>query len=157
MDTLFAAPRSLIKALTANKEKRNDKFYGVDREDDSDFMLVVDLERNGSGIFSDGISGINVPIRLEATYLQGRNNPHFYEYNGESDSYELRKQSANIFTVSDACWLLTPNGPIFVKDANKRELKLQTEQQAREAMLATIKALTQRQQLSRSKNFANVN
>lgn len=157
MDTLFAAPRSLIKALTPNKEKRNDKFYGVDREDDSDFMLVVDLERNGSGIFSDGISGINVPIRLEATYLQGRNNPHFYEYNGESGTYELRKQAPNIFTVSDACWLLTPNGPIFVKDANKRELTLQTEQQAREAMLAAVKALTQRQQLARSKNFANIN
>ena len=157
MDTLFAAPRSLIKALTPNKEKRNDKFYGIDHEDDSDFMLVVDLERNGSGIFSDGISGINVPIRLEATYLQGRNNPHFYEYNGDAGTYELRKQAPNIFTVSDACWLLTTNGPIFVKDANKRELTLQTEQQAREALLGIYKALGQRQQLARSGKFANIN
>ena len=157
LDSLFSAPNSLIKALTPNKEKRNDKFYGVDHEDDSDFMLVCDLERNGSGIFSDGVSGINVPIRLEATYLQGRNNPHFYEYNGDAGVYELRRQAPNIFTVSDACWLLTTNGPIFIKDANKRELTLQTEQQAREAMLATVKALTQRQQLARSKNFANIN
>ena len=69
----------------------------------------------------------------------------------------MRKQAPNIFTVSDACWLLTTNGPIFVKDANKRELTLQTEQQAREALLGIYKALGQRQQLARSGKFANVN
>lgn len=149
MDTLFAAPRSMINALTQNPNQRNDKYYGVKKEDDSDFMLVCDLERNGAGIYSDGVSGINVPIRFEATYLQGRNNPHYYEYDGNTGSYQLRKVSPFIFTVSDACWLLTEAGPLFVKDANKRELTLQTERKAEEELIKL-------QQMIRSGQFANL-
>lgn len=149
MDTLFAAPRSMINALAQNPTERNDKFYGVKKEDDSDFMLVCDLERAGAGIYSDGVSGINVPIRFEATYLQGRNNPHYYEYDGNNGTYNLRKVAPMIFTVSDACWLLTEAGPLFIKDANKRELTLQTERKAQESIL-------QLQQMIRSGQIPNL-
>ena len=156
MDTLFAAPRSMINALTPNPNKRNDKFYGVNKEDDSDFMLVCDLERNGAGIYSDGVSGINVPIRFEATYLQGRNNPHFYEYDGNNGTYNLRKCSPLLFTVSDACWLLTENGPLFVKDANKRELTLQTEAKAQEEIMQLIQMVKSGQLAKMSAGGGNI-
>lgn len=125
MDTLFTAPKSLLNSLEANPEHLNNKWYGTPKEDDSDYMLVCDLERGGNGIFSDGITGINVPIRFEAMYMNGRNNPHFYECDGNADKtnrFNLRKYSPNLFTISDACWLITTQGPVFIKDATKVDL-----------------------------------
>lgn len=125
LDTIFKAPKTTINSYNQNIEHRCDKWYGCKSVDDSDFMMVCDLERNGSGVFADGISGMNIPIRVEAIYGQGTKNPHFYEYNGnayEGQEFSLRKYSPNYFTVSDACWVLGPNGPAFIKDASKKEL-----------------------------------
>lgn len=155
LDTIFTAPKSLINALNQNPNQVNNKFYGVCKEDDSDFMIVCDLERGGAGIVNDGVSGINVPIRVDATYMQSTNNPHYFEYDGNNGTYNLRKVVPNLFTVSDACWLLTENGPIFVKDANKRELTLQAERKAQEEMITFMNALYANQ-IKRSADFENV-
>ena len=68
----------------------------------------------------------------------------------------MRKCSPLLFTVSDACWLLTENGPLFVKDANKRELTLQTEAKAQEEIMQLIQMVKSGQLAKMSAGGGNI-
>ena len=101
--------------------------YRFLKEDDSDFMFVCDLERNGQGTYSDGFSGRNVPIAFTGNMINGTNNPHYYSYdplshlrNGDSEQnkYPLKTlNTVNVFAVGDAYWKFDTNGGRFIKDS----------------------------------------
>ena len=129
-DTLFPAPRPLVRSLTQTKtETKNSS--GLKIEDDSDYMFVADLERNGSGVYHDGFTQTNCPINFDGTYINEMNNKHYYEYNGQSKTYDLRKVSPNIYAVSDAYWTFGPNGGEFIKDAQAIQMIAEIEARLR--------------------------
>ena len=132
---MFAAPPELIKALATPHDARNNRFR-VLHEDDSNYMFVADLERNGQGTFHDGFSKSNCAINFDGTYQGETNNPHYYEYDPDgSDAvaqYQLRKVSPHIYAVCDAYWTFGPNGGEFIKDA--ATLSLITEIEAKKAV-----------------------
>ena len=116
-DSMFSAPKSLLTAL-GNKNQYARKFYPK-HDDDSDYMFVCDLERNGNSVYHDGLSGDNVPILFDAEFINETDNPHYYEYDPQfhgGDHYQLRKQSINIFAVEDAYWVFGREGGEFIKD-----------------------------------------
>ena len=116
-DSLFAAPKSLLTALAAKNEYAS-KFYPK-HDDDSDYMFICDMERNGNSIYHDGISGQNVPILFDAEFINDTENPHYYAYDASQDAdhrNQLRKMGINIFSVSDAYWVFGREGGEFVKD-----------------------------------------
>ena len=106
MDSLFSAPDELIEALT------KDRSVGatLKKIDDSDYMLVFNLERFGNGCFCDGITDNPVPINFQANFMKGTQNPHYYSDN------KLLQHNVNLFVVSDAFWVFNGNGCQFVKD-----------------------------------------
>ena len=116
-DTIFSAPKSMLIALAAKNEKAK-KFY-PHHDDDSDYMFICDMERNGNSVYHDGVSGDNVPILFDAGFINETDNPHYYAYDGGQDAnhkHDLRKQGINIFAVSDAYWVFGREGGEFVKD-----------------------------------------
>ena len=114
MDSLFSAADELIEALTKNRGKVGT--WTLTKKDDSDYMLVLDLERAGSGCFCDGLSGQSIPINFQANYMYNVENPHYYHIvNGVK---ELRRQNINVFFISDAFWVFSPNGGEYIKDGN---------------------------------------
>ena len=115
MDSLFSAADELIESLTKDRNKVGT--WTLCKKDDSDYMLVFDLERSGSGTFCDGMSGQSIPINFQANFMYNVENPHYYHMvNGQK---ELRRQNINLFIVSDAFWVFEPGkGGDFVKDGN---------------------------------------
>ena len=108
MDSLFSAPDELIEALTKQRT-----IGGTDlrHNDDSDYMLVFNLERFGNGCFCDGLTDNPVPINFQANFIDGTQNPHYYE-----SGSGLKQHNVNLFIVSDAFWVCNRNGCQFVKD-----------------------------------------
>ena len=111
MDSLFSAPDELIEALTKD---RTLQLYGTKGKDDSDYMLVFNLERFGNGCFCDGLTDNPVPINFQANFINGTNNPHYYQ-NGQ-----LLQQNVNLFIVSDAFWVCNRDGCQFIKDVSTK-------------------------------------
>ena len=119
LDSLFAASDSLIKSLVPRDHKNN--VFVMNREDDSDYMFVVDLERNGSGSYCDGVTGSNIALQIDGTFHHGNANPHFYEYDASkdvADRFPLRSFAPSVVAVSDAFWTFGPNGGEFIKDSS---------------------------------------
>ena len=121
-DSLFSAPPDLIKALSVDKTQTNKNWRSM-REDDSGYMFVADLERNGQGQFHDGFSESNCSINFDGTYINEKNNAHYYARDPSisatlADQFALHKVSPHIFAVCDAYWTFGPNGGEFIKDAS---------------------------------------
>lgn len=130
LDSLFSAPQELLTALKTNRKTNKD--YTIKTKDDSDYMLVLPLERLGSGCFNDGITGQTIPVNFTATYIEGINNPHYYELDVDNSVYanrggvnpvpfnglqfNLRKTNINLYIVSDCWWIFGENGGEFIKD-----------------------------------------
>lgn len=108
MDSLFSAPDELIEALT--KERHATRGERI-KKDDSDYMLVFNLERFGKGCFCDGLTDNPVPINFQANFMYGTQNPHYYY-----QSSTLHQHNVNLFIVSDAFWVCNREGCRFVKD-----------------------------------------
>ena len=122
--------------------------WTMNREDDSDFMFVADLERNGAGTYSDGMTASNCSINFTASMMQGENNPHYKALNvGLDDKLTIKEgvvtithstrhnncTNPNIFLVEDAYWVAGPDGIEFIKDSTTVALTTQREQKIREA------------------------
>ena len=137
-DSYFSASDELTKALYPPQIKTNKEWF-YKMNDDSAYMFVMDLERNGAGVHHDGYSNQNALINFDANYIGGNENPHFYEkhritnpnYNSakeesyvSGDNYnpatvinsDLKQIPPNLYTVCDAYWLFTPNGGEFMKE-----------------------------------------
>ena len=112
MDSLFSAPDEMIEALT---KERSLTGLDIKRIDDSDYMLVFNLERFGNGCFCDGLTDNPVAINFQANFLKGTQNPHYYTKEGK-----LLQQNLNLFVVSDAFWVCNGNGCQFVKDISTK-------------------------------------
>ena len=113
MDSLFTAPDEMIEALT--KDRKEFGTWTLKKVDDSDYMLVFNLERFGNGCFCDGLTGNPIPINLNANYMYSDNNPHYYVDDGTGQK-KLSVQNINLFIVQDAFWVFGPEGGEFVKD-----------------------------------------
>lgn len=121
-DSLFSAPPDLIKALSVDRTQTNKNWRNM-REDDSGYMFVADLERNGQGQFHDGFSESNCSINFDGTYINEKNNAHYYARDPSisatlDQQFVLHKVSPHIFAVCDAYWTFGPNGGEFIKDAS---------------------------------------
>lgn len=119
LDSLFGASNSLINSLVP-KDHKCDVFV-MNKEDDSDYMFVVDLERNGSGSYCDGVTGSNIALQIDGTFHHGTKNPHYYEYNAaepQAFRYRLRGYAPSVTAISDAFWTFGPNGGEFIKDSS---------------------------------------
>ena len=112
MDSLFSAPDELIEALTCNRGKYNS--VTLKKKDDSNYMLLFSLERFGSGCFLDGMSGTNVPISLDANFMNSDENPHYYRK--EIDLTKgFHPHNVIMLVLSDAFWVCNKDGIEFVK------------------------------------------
>ena len=114
-DTLFTAPDELIEALTVDRGQC-DEYNHAMKKDDSDYMLVFNLERFGNGCYCDGLSGQNIPINFQADFMYGTKNHHFYDYSFGSGITQRPPQNINLFIVSDAFWVCNRDGCKFIKD-----------------------------------------
>ena len=116
-DSLFSAPDELIESLTVDRGQCN-QFTHHRRRDDSDYVLVFNLERFGNGCYCDGLSDVNVPINFQADFMYGTANHHFYErsLNSYGPFIQKQPQNINLFIVSDAFWVCNRNGCQFIKD-----------------------------------------
>lgn len=129
MDALFSAPPEVLESLTRNRGKNAD--WSIKYKDDSDYMMVLTLERYGAGCFCDGMNGINIPINFHANYINGESNPHYFELDVNKSEYKdrettldskdglafpLRQNNVNLHLVSDCFWIFGPNGGEFIKD-----------------------------------------
>ena len=128
-DSLIRSYKSLDDSISYNYLRTQNVF-----DDDSDFMFVVDLERNGNGVHHDGYSSDNALINLDAKFIGGAYNMHYYrvEYEKNPDfdtttpdsrtNRAIREVichhqiSPNLYIISDAYWVFTPNGGEFIKD-----------------------------------------
>lgn len=106
MDSLFTAPDEVLEALTKDRSEG----WTLKRLDDSDYMLVFNLERFGNGCFCDGITEHVVPINFQANFMKGTQNPHYYQ------DGKLLQNNLNLFIVSDAFWVCNAQGCQFIKD-----------------------------------------
>jgi hypothetical protein len=104
---LFSAPDELIEALTKDRTAE----WSLKKLDDSDYMLVFNLERFGNGCFCDGLTDNPVPINFQANFMNGTQNPHYYDASGK-----LLQHNLNLFIVSDAFWVCNKDGCQLVKD-----------------------------------------
>lgn len=136
MDSLFSAPPEVIESLTRDRKKN--KNWTIKYKDDSDYMLVLTLERYGAGCFCDGMNGINIPINFHANYINGKENPHYFELDVDGSTYAdrgtdltkldglkfpLRQNNVNLHLVSDCFWIFGPNGGEFIKDLQVNSLE----------------------------------
>ena len=124
-DSFFSPNPPLAKSL---KPENVDtcRLWVPRREDDSNYMFVVDLERNGSGVHHDGYTNPNALINLDAMFIGGIQNPHYYErhlvyntnfnaavqYNGPTTEYT----DALIF--SEEGTYPTENTQVVVRETN---------------------------------------
>ena len=113
LDSLFEPAKELVESLTKDRGFCNS--WSLKIRDDSDYMLVINLERYGNGCFCDGITDINVPVNFQANYINSTRNPHYYDMTGE-----LHAHNINLFIVSDAFWVFNEQGGQFIKDINAR-------------------------------------
>ena len=147
LDSLFSADKSLINSLNIDPTLMNVDWV-MNREDDSDFMFVADLERNGAGTYSDGMTASNCSVNFTASMMGGDNNPHYKALNvglddklkitGDTVSIEHSTRhnnctNPNIYLVEDAYWVAGPDGIEFIKDSTTVALTTQREQKIREA------------------------
>lgn len=113
-DSLFTAPRSVIEALTTNRGKYNSNT--LCKRDDSDYTLIINLERYGSGCFCDGMNGLNVPVALDANFINGTENPHYYSLEPTNlTDKEFNPHNINMIVISDSFWVFGKGGAEFVK------------------------------------------
>lgn len=110
LDSLFSASPELINSLVYEIPNMRNNLSCIAKEC-SDYMFVANLERFGSGCFCDGMNAMNCPITLSANYLNGTQNQHYYDLEGN-----LRAQNVNLFVVSDCFWVCSTNGIDLVKD-----------------------------------------
>ena len=134
-NTFFNASKSFLNAI-APRDVNPCNVAEVQNEDDSDFMFIIDLERNGRGITHDGYSKDNAQINLDATYIEGNLNSHYHEADIENlmityisedaditvKKYKLRQYPVQIFAVCDAYWIFNSDGGDFIKDYAAVEL-----------------------------------
>lgn len=113
MDTLFSAPEELLEALTRNRDKYNT--WTLKKKDDSDYMLIFNLERFGSGCFCDGMTGLNIPINLDANFINSTENPHYY-HKDLAGNKNHDPHNVNLIVISDAFWVCSPQGCEFIKN-----------------------------------------
>ena len=109
LDSLFSASEETIESLIRDRGEYNTKTLKM--IDDSDYMLVFNLERFGNGCFCDGMTGNPIPINLTANFMKSTRNPHYYDKDGK-----LQVQNINLFIVQDAFWQFGPEGGRFIKD-----------------------------------------
>lgn len=143
-DTLFAGSKEFINSITPIEKKLvNNKVFRYLRDDDSDFMFVCDMERNGSGTYSDGFSGRNVPVGFTANMINGISNPHYYAYNpikhrddqNVDNCFDLwPNMKVNIYAVGDAYWKFDTNGGRFLKDSEIVNLVQEREESIKERL-----------------------
>ena len=115
LDSLFSADNALIEAMTVNRGKYNSSTRKL--RDDSDYMLVLNLERAGSGCFCDGMNGVTIPINLQANFMEGTENPHYYRHVLNAvEGKEMIKSNVNLFVVSDAFWVFENGVWQFIKE-----------------------------------------
>ena len=114
-DSMFTAPESLIEALTRKRQLNQYDEPICSGKDDSDYMMVFNLERFGSGCYCDGLTDNPVPINFQANFIDGTKNIHYYKGN------DFVPQNLNLFVVSDAFWVCNRNGCQFVKDIATRD------------------------------------
>ena len=112
LDSLFTAPDEIIEALT--KDRKEYGTWTLKKVDDSDYMLVFNLERFGNGCFCDGMTGNPIAINLNANYMYSDANPHYYI--NDNGTKKHTAQNVNLFIVQDAFWVFGPEGGEFVKD-----------------------------------------
>ena len=140
-NTVFNAPREFMNAI-APRFTPTCKQWMISKEDDSDFMFVVDLERNGAGVGHDGYTNENAQITVDALYINGTENAHFYEADLQNNyftadptsnpnKHTLRKCHPQLFAVCDAYWVFTPSGGEFVLDREATNLIRQKEARIR--------------------------
>ena len=144
-DTLFSGSEEFINSITPIEERYvyNNKFR-LRNKDDSDWMFVCDLERNGNGTYADGFSGRNVPVNFSANMINEKNNPFWYafdittttkdnfkyprpNYNGGDVTDEIKNGTntyplntnikCHCFAVGDAYWKFDTSGGRFIKDS----------------------------------------
>ena len=113
LDSLFEPAKELVESLT--RDRRYNDSWTLKVNDDSDYMLVINLERYGNGCFCDGITDINVPVNFQANYINSTRNPHYYTEGGE-----LHTHNINLFIVSDAFWVFNEHGGQFIKDISSK-------------------------------------
>ena len=113
LDSLFEPAKELVESLTKDRGFCNS--WSLKIRDDSDYMLVINLERYGNGCFCDGITDINVTVNFQANYINSTRNPHYYDNTGE-----LHAHNINLFIVSDAFCVFNEQGGQFIKDINTR-------------------------------------
>ena len=113
LDSLFEPAKELVESLTKDRGFCNS--WSLKIRDDSDYMLVINLEQYGNGCFCDGITDINFPVNFQANYINSTRNPHYYDVAGE-----LHAHNINLFIVSDAFWVFNEQGGQFIKDINAR-------------------------------------
>ena len=153
-DSLFSASRELTTAVSPIKQSiLLANCYRPLLHDDSDFMFVVDLERNGSGTFCDGYSGRNVSIDFQANYINSTNNPHYYAYN-EAKAFKIRDEGMpNLFAVGDAYWVFTEKGGEFIKDAAVQQLSVEREELVRRKEMEYLEQQRMKENASRYHNY----
>ena len=110
LDSLFTAPDELIESLI--RDRKDNTSWTLKKVDDSDYMLVFNLERFGNGCFCDGMTGNPIPINLSAHFINATSNPHYYDKDGT-----FRTQNINMYVVQDAFWAFGPDGGRFIKDS----------------------------------------
>ena len=52
--------------------------------------------------------------------MYGTENPHYYYQEIREGPIEFHPQNINLFVVSDAFWVCSPNGCQFVKDVSTK-------------------------------------
>ena len=143
-DKLFSASDELRASLTCPKNMG--KYWGGRQKDDSDYMLVCDLMRNGHSVIHDGYTDEHCNIVFEADIMNPDNNTHWvvkdienYTFNWKyiyNPVYKHVHTAPNIYVVSEAFWIFTPRGGEFVREGAgldvlyKKEMRLQREHEA---------------------------
>ena len=147
-DTLFSASDEFINSISpVDVNLLHKKKFRPLIKDDSDWMFVCDLERNGNGTYADGFSGRNVPINFSGNFINGTDNPFWYPFDVKTTTktdfkYPLRFNSGDnspngnatevagsdtnplqtdcklhCFAVGDAYWKFDSTGGRFIKDS----------------------------------------
>ena len=165
LDSLFTADKSLINSLKIDKDLKNTDWV-MRREDDSDYMYVCDLTRNGAMVYNDGLTSNNCSVTFTASLMHGVDNPHYNALNlgaGDKLAFTAGTNAAtitpggrhknstnpNIFLIEDAYWVCGADGIEFIKDSTTISLTTQREARIREAHQTAIdEAMIERRAVS---------
>lgn len=116
LDSLFSATPELIEAL--NNDRGEVGTWSLLKHSDDNFGLYICLEREGSGVI-DGMSGLNVPINLNANFMYGTKNPHYYQVSNENGTtIKHCPFNINMFVLSDSFWKLSSEGLEYIANGD---------------------------------------